>query len=172
MPKKINNNTSLHVIKDISTIEELSKYDKLITRHGLALTSGNKYNAEEIKQTMYLLMHKYFQKHKGVTINGGLVSICMRNNLKDIFKKSNRLIPVGPSSELRLEKQYVEPEVEREDVFNILQMLDNVERKTLLEYTYNSVSELFRKEGNTLPYDTIRFKKKKFITQLKEKYNL
>ena len=167
---KINKTTNLGIIKNIGTLLELSKFNSLLQRHALALTKGNKYRADEILQNTYINMHNYFERNEGVTINGGLVSVAMRNDLRDLYKKDNRVRPIGSSSELRLKDEVDEIVTENKEIVDIIYKLSDEERQQLLLYAEKSCLQMFKEGISNDPYDIIRQEKKEFINYIKDKY--
>lgn len=167
---KKNSLTDLSIIRDIDSLEGLSKFYKRITRHAIALSNNDEYRAEEAVQNAMITIGRYFRNNPGVKINGGLVSISIRNHIKDSYKRDNRLVSVGLSSELIIEDTAYEEYTENDCILNELARLSNEERKTLLNYVYNTAVELTSQHPDNLSYDTIRQHKKQFINKIKEKY--
>lgn len=167
---KKSSSIDLSVIKEVGNLNELSTFDVLIRNHSYVLADKRRETSEEAVQEMYLLLDKYFRKHPGVTINGGLVSITLRNLIKDSYKYNKRNILVGLPTDVRQdesreEEAYSETETILTRVFN----LSDEERKELLKYTYNTCTDIFKMQDNQLKYDTIRLEKKEFIDKLKNK---
>ncbi len=170
MINKKNKLTDLSVIKEVGSLQELSTFDVLIRNHSYVLSEKRREISDEAVQEMYLLLDKYFKKHQGVTINGGLVSVTLRNLIKDSYKYSKRNILVGLPTDVRQDQTKGEEAYsEAESILTRVFDLSDKDRTELLKYTYNTCTDIYKMKDNELKYDTIRLERREFINKLKEK---
>ncbi len=167
---KKNSLTDLSVIKKAGSLEDLAKHYDRIRRHAIALAKGDEFRGEEAVQNSMITIGRYFNNHEGVEINGGLVSISIRNHIKDSYKRDSKLRPVGSTGELIIEDVADEEYVESECMLKHLERLEDEERKTLVYYLYNTSVELTKNNPDGLSYYNIIQNKKAFINKIKEKY--
>lgn len=156
MEKKIKTtSTSLHKIVDITDIKQLSVYNTLILEHARMLTKGDRLLAEDIVQEMYINLHKYFEKYPDKIINGGFVSLSLRNTLKNYWETLKRKDNnydwekqelVYDESDEEIEEK-LKDEVLYEEMERRMEELPWYERK-VLEYSLEMhITELARKSG-------------------------
>lgn len=81
----------LGTIRDIRTLDQLAVYDSKLRAHAIMLAKNNKDLGEDALHDVYINLHKYLTKYPNKVINGGLVSVAIRNTIKNIQKKANRM---------------------------------------------------------------------------------
>lgn len=156
MEKKIKTtSTSLHKIVGITDIKQLSVYNTLILGHAKMLTRGNRLLAEDITQEMYINLDKYFTKYPDKIINGGFVSLSLRNTLRNYWETLKRKDSDynWDEQELTFDESFedIEEKIKDEELYEEMekrmQQLPWYERK-VLEYSLEMpISELSRKSG-------------------------
>ena len=161
----------LSVIKDVNSLEELSKYDKIIRNKCKELIKCPD-TAEDIVNDMYIKIHGAFEK--GVTVNGGYVFITLKNLINNYYKKNNRLDFGNAEEDSKIpdiEDDYdevVEGKLYKEELYDEMERrIDTLHwyDKAVLEYEekYN-LSELSRKTG--ISYRSLNHTKDKIKKKL------
>lgn len=89
-PLNVNNKTSLHIIKDITSIEQLSKYNDLIFRHAKVLEIEG-VDHQDVVQDMYIRLDKYLKKYPNNVVDGGFISMMIRNAMRNGINQINIL---------------------------------------------------------------------------------
>lgn len=170
---------SLHNIKDISSLEELSKHHKLIYRHAVMVTGYvNKTDAKDLVQEFYLKMHDYFEKNPKKKINGGFIATALKNRFIDEKRFMNRFdfgIGEKDSTQIYLESRPAEEEYEETYEDSLLSELESIvdnqltgEEKLLIELSYDmNLSELARQTG--INYSNLRYEYLKIREKIKQK---
>jgi hypothetical protein len=169
-------------IKNITSIEQLSKYDKIIREHALILIK-DKNIASELVQEMYLNIDKYLKKYPNKIIDGGLVSVSLRNLHRNHLQfEVNRYDRGGADYEVSFPDLPDEYETIYEDKMKMEQLYEEMDKKLnnltwyskkVLEYSQTMcISELSRKSGISyisLIYDLNKTKEKLGIKNEKRK---
>jgi len=133
-------------IKNITNIIALSKYDSTIREHATILTKGDRELADDMVQELYIQLHKYFSKYPNKIIDGGLVSVSLRNLIRNYQKyELNRYDRGGVDYEVSFPEipddieDIVREKMEIEKCYEIIEERINslswYERK-ILEYSY------------------------------------
>lgn len=162
---------SLHKIKDIGTLEELSKYDREIRKYATLLDVQL---SEDIVQDFYLKMWEYFDKNPKKKINGGFIATTLRNRFIDT-KRYNKKFDYGSSTKDAIETYLLETpaekdyELTKEDtlLYQIDWVVENElteDERELVYLTYDmNLSELARQTGinySNLRYEFLKIKEK------------
>lgn len=82
---------NLNKITNIRTLNQLAVYDEQLREHAIMLAKNDKELGEDALHDVYLNLHKYLTKYPDKVINGGLVSVAIRNTIRNAQKKSNRM---------------------------------------------------------------------------------
>lgn len=150
-------------IKNIRTIEQLAIYDTIIRTHAKILIKDNNL-AEDIVQNVYVAIDKYLRKYPEKVIDGGFVSMSIRNRAKNYYKAYTNRFNFGN----KIEQAYI-PEKEecfedlivKEDEEILYEMLEeriadlNVSDQALIHATFQmNLKEISR--TNHLSYEKIR----------------
>lgn len=72
-------------IKNIKSIEELSKYDALIRNHALELCKHDSSLADDITNDMYIKLDSLLKRNPEKVFDGGYVSVTLRNLIKNNY---------------------------------------------------------------------------------------
>lgn len=75
----------MRTIKNITSIEQLAKYDSIIREHALILIK-DQHIADELTQELYINIHKYLTKYPNKVLDGGLISVSLRNLHRNYLK--------------------------------------------------------------------------------------
>lgn len=161
-------------IKNITSITELSKYDKTIREHAKILIKDPN-TADELVQEMYLNLHKYFQKYPNKIIDGGLVSVTLRNLHRNYLAyEVNRYDRGGWDYEVTFPDLPDETEGIIHEKLKMEELYDEVDRKVaglswyekkVLEYSQiMSLSELSRQSN--ISYISLIYSKNKINDKL------
>jgi len=147
----------MNTIKNISSIHELAKYDSIIRNHARILIKDAEL-ADDLVQNVYLQLHKYFTKYPMKRIDGGLVSVALRNALRNHQQyDTNRYDRGGADYEVSfpeiiddIEDIYFE-KIEDEKLYDIMEdRINGLEwyHKKILEYSQTmSLRQLSRESG-------------------------
>lgn len=165
---------SLHAIKEIKTIEELSKHYDLIYKHAIMVTKyNNKSDAKDLVQDFFLRMDGYFKKSPNKSINGGFIATSLKNRFID-EKRYMRRFDFGVGDKDSVEtylEDYKEENYEMdidderlEKLHHIVQNNLTEEERRLITLTFDmNLSELSRQTGisySNLRYEYLRIKNK------------
>ena len=164
---------NMNKIRDIANIDEMAKYYDMIKEHALILTKNNRILAEDCVQNVFIQIHNYLTKYPDKRINGGLISVSLRNLIRNSQSRRGRYIPVGDSTEVRLEG-FDELVLDEDMGDEIMKEIDNIfnlpedKREELIEMLTRTANQLKHERYPNLSLAHIRDKKRKFIEQLKQ----
>lgn len=153
----------MNTIKNISSIQELAKYDAIIRKHAKILIKDESL-ADDLTQNMYLQIHKYLTKYPHKRIDGGLVSVALRNLLRNHQQYDiNRYDRGGADYEVffpdtidETEETYNERIEDEKLYMEMEERINNLEwyHKKVLEYSQSmSLLQLSRESG--IPYQSL-----------------
>lgn len=147
----------LNIIKNISSLEELSKYDDIIRLQAKRLIKCPE-TADDLVNDMYIKLHKTMQN--GTIINGGYVHITLKNLYTNHLKFDTNRYDRGdsyyeakiPEFEDTFEEDFqdkLELEEQYEEIERRIKELTWYEKKILEFEELISLSELSRQSGIT-----------------------
>lgn len=176
---------SLDKIDNINSLEGIAKYDKIIRSHARMLTGNNIDVADEIVQVFYISMSKYFTKYPDKIINGGFISMSLRNRLRNYYNALNKLDrgdknnPATIKDEIDVsffENEDIQSKIEDEllydDMYSRFEDLEWYEKKVLLYSLEMSMADLARASDigyQNLRYSLLKAKKKIGVVSLQDK---
>ena len=177
---------SLHVIENITNINQLAPFYDLIVNHVKYVLKYN--DANDIVHDMFIKLDAYFKKYPGKVINGGLVLFSVKNLIKNVYSANNThnkhfnddIFEFGPS--LRAiedkddSKDILESKLLNEDKYDKIEdILSELtyEERTILEYSLiMSVCEISRLSGisyQILNHQMQKAKRKLGLKRIKSK---
>ena len=163
---------SLHTIENITSLQDLAPYHQKLVNHTKMLARSNQDFTEDIVQELYIKLDRYFKKYPDKVINGGFISLSLRNSLKNYWILLKRRSPDydwanndqewEDNSEVIKEKLYDEELYEKlEEKINELEWYE----KKLLQYSLEMpMTELARRSG--INYHNIVYSRKKINANL------
>ena len=146
---------SLHTIENITSLQDLAPYHQKLVNHTKMLARSNQDFTEDIVQELYIKLDRYFKKYPDKVINGGFISLSLRNSLRNYWILLKRRSPDydwanndqewEDNSEVIKEKLYDEELYEKlEEKINELEWYE----KKLLQYSLEMpITELARRSG-------------------------
>ena len=163
---------SLHKIKDIGSLEELSKYDREIRKYATLLDSQT---SEDLVQDFYLKMWEYFEKNPKKKINGGFIATTLRNRFLD-EKRYNKRFDFGIGDKDAVQTYLIDivEEDEYENDYR-LDLLEDIvetylteEERMIIELSYDmNLSEISRRTEIT--YSNLRYTYLKAKAKIEQK---
>ncbi len=162
-------------INNINNISDLAVYDTVIRNHSKILIKDTSI-CDDIVNDCYINLDKYFKKYPNKTINGGFVSVMIRNIWRNYLKKITNKYDYGNSTsssvipESEIDYTDIENKIQDEVIYEVLeeriQKLDNKDKK-LLENSFNkSISKISRE--NNVNYHKLLKQYHNIIKKLKE----
>lgn len=122
-------------IKNINNIGDLAIYDTVIRNHANILIK-DKSIVDDIVNDVYIALDKYFKKYPEKIINGGFVSVMIRNLYKNYLKKITNKFDFGngydesPLPDIPLDTRELNEKEEKELLYDKLQSrIDKLSRK-------------------------------------------
>lgn len=152
MKKKQDN---LNTIQDIHSLEELSKYDRIIRKYMKEKLQCEE-TADDLVNDMYIKMHTVFERDK--VINGGYIFLVLKNlHLNHLKAHTNRYdfgnliegasIPDIEDDSVETIEEKEELELKYEEIERRVAKLTWYEKKILELESTMSLSELSKKSG-------------------------
>ena len=169
---------NLNKIVNIRSLAELAVYDEQLRSHAIMLAKNDSNLGEDSLHDVYLNLHKYLTKYPDKVINGGLVSVAIRNTIRNAQKKSNRMdfessgsiiayTLAADSSTDDLEK-FLQYEVLREELELRLEDIESDNNKQFLMYCLSTNIKAASAKYN-MPYNAGRELYKSLIKELRGK---
>ena len=90
MKKRQKSNVNLSMIKNITTIEQLSKYYDNIRDYTYLIDRENKQDMDDVIQDTFIKIMDIFDKKPGKVINGGYVALTLRSVYINKLKLKSR----------------------------------------------------------------------------------
>lgn len=163
---------SLHKIKNIGSLEELSKYDREIRKYATLLDVQL---SEDIVQDFYLKMWEYFEKNPKKKINGGFIATTLRNRFIDEKRYNNRFdFGIGDKDAIQTYLIDIVEEDEYENDYR-LDLLEDIvetylteEERMIIELSFDmNLSELSRQ--TEISYSNLRYSYLKAKAKIEQK---
>lgn len=143
---------NMNQIANINSIDKLAIYDKHLREHSLILARGDRDLAHDSLQNVYIQLDKYFKKYPDKIINGGLVSVSIRNAIKNIYKRSSKFdFNAGEVIETYLESvdnsyESIKEFIFREGLYEVvIETLNRLDNETHIEFfmycVHNNIKE-------------------------------
>lgn len=162
---------NLNIIKDVSTIEELSKFDTLIRKYSKSIIPCND-TADDIVNDMYIKLNSVMER--GSIINGGYVYITLKNLYSNHRKININRYDFGNAYECSYIPDNINDDLDIDnkimieglynDMDDRISLLSWYEQK-ILSFSYIiSMSELSRKSG--ISYRSLCYSKLKINEKL------
>lgn len=158
-------------IKNITNLDELVVFDKIIRKYTLGITNCSS-TADDITQDMYIKVHKAMEK--GKIIDGGYIVITLKHLFLDNIKNENKKDKGTSTCEAFIPDQYddsdenIEEKNEIERRYNILiERINNLnwyEQSLLKLMGTNSLLSISR--STHISYDSLIHSKKKINKKL------
>jgi len=166
---------NMNQIKNITSISQLAIYDTIIRQHAQILIKDDDL-AEDITQNVYIAIDKYLKKYPDKVIDGGFVSMSIRNRAKNYYKAYTNRYNFGDKvNEAYIPEQQEDFEelLEKQDEEILYEILEDriaeldVNDQALIHATYqHNLKEISRL--NNLSYEKIR-KRYKILKQILRK---
>lgn len=146
MKKRQKSNVNLSMIKNITTIEQLSKYYDNIRDYTYLIDRENKQDMDDVIQDTFIKIMDMFDKKPGKVINGGYVALTLRSvyinklKLKSRYDRFSNVESIIDDND-----QYIKYDWNKYD--KIIENLSWYEKKVYEYCITMNISELSRQSG-------------------------
>lgn len=167
---------TLSSIKNITSIVQLSKFDVIIRKYCKHITKCN--TSDDIVNDMYIKLDSMFKKRPDLVIDGGYVSIMLRNLFNDMYKR-NKVYDYGnvnnnPVENISIIDDYEETRQQKinddknyDALYDYIQTLPYIEQRLIELKTIEGITltKISKKTG--INYNSLTYNYKKVLDKLK-----